>query len=306
MKQRLFLAALLISLLIHTMTGISIWSLGKFSKPLSEAPVEVQIVTTQPTKKEDNVEDKIKGQIVEQNEKPVNDETPKDSKYLSQFNQRVEKETRAADVGQFNNDAGSGSEGKKKSAASTSASAPKAKLQASKNQITPSKSTSDGLPTLDSLKPQFSWSKSASASEPQEASEGGGRKSATNDYLKDTASGIQTMLNTREFIYYSYYKRIKNQIGQYWEPKIKDKVMHMFRRGRQLASDKERVTKLLIILNNKGTLIGVKVLGQSGVEDLDQAAIEAFREAAPFPNPPQGIVETDGTIKIRWDFILEA
>jgi protein TonB len=40
--------------------------------------------------------------------------------------------------------------------------------------------------------------------------------------------------------------------------------------------------------------------------DLDSAAVEAFRQAAPFPNPPKGMVEADGTIKIRWDFVLEA
>ena len=48
------------------------------------------------------------------------------------------------------------------------------------------------------------------------------------------------------------------------------------------------------------------MLTQSGVIDLDSAAVEAFREAAPFPNPPKGMVEGDGTIKIRWDFVLEA
>jgi protein TonB len=50
----------------------------------------------------------------------------------------------------------------------------------------------------------------------------------------------------------------------------------------------------------------VQVVSDSGVRDLDQAAVEAFQEAAPFPNPPSGIVDSDGTIKIRWDFILEA
>ena len=42
------------------------------------------------------------------------------------------------------------------------------------------------------------------------------------------------------------------------------------------------------------------------VKKVITAAIEAFKEAAPFPNPPAGIVESDGTIKIRWDFVLEA
>jgi len=53
-------------------------------------------------------------------------------------------------------------------------------------------------------------------------------------------------------------------------------------------------------------LIKVQVIGRSGIQDLDDAAVEAFKAAAPFPNPPKGIVDEDGTIRIRWDFILEA
>jgi len=47
------------------------------------------------------------------------------------------------------------------------------------------------------------------------------------------------------------------------------------------------------------------VIGDSGIQDLDDAAIEAFKAAAPFPNPPKGVVENDGTVQIRWDFVLE-
>jgi TonB family protein len=62
----------------------------------------------------------------------------------------------------------------------------------------------------------------------------------------------------------------------------------------------------VIFLDGRGTLVRVKVLSASGMTDLDDAAVEAFKAAAPFPNPPKGIVEADGFIKIRWDFILEA
>jgi TonB family protein len=63
---------------------------------------------------------------------------------------------------------------------------------------------------------------------------------------------------------------------------------------------------VIIHLNDQGVLIRVQVVGQSGVSDLDDAAVEAFKAAAPFPNPPKGIVDGDGTIKIRWDFVLES
>ena len=114
------------------------------------------------------------------------------------------------------------------------------------------------------------------------------------------------MLSTREFVYFSYYNRIKDKLRQYWEPKIKEKVTRIFRQGRTIASDADKITKVIIVLDGKGILQKVQVVGESGVSDLDDAAVEAFRAAAPFPNPPKGIVEQDGLIRIRWDFILEA
>ena len=37
----------------------------------------------------------------------------------------------------------------------------------------------------------------------------------------------------------------------------------------------------------------------------DQYSVDAFQKAGPFPNPPKGIVEDDGFVRIRWDFILK-
>jgi len=129
--------------------------------------------------------------------------------------------------------------------------------------------------------------------------------SQSRDYLPDKEAGLETLLSTREFVYYTYYNRIRNQLSEYWEPKIKQKVLTMFRQGRRIASTDDRITKLQIILDSRGILQRVQVLGASGVQDLDEVAVDAFRAAAPFPNPPKGIIESDGTVKIEWDFIVE-
>ena len=117
---------------------------------------------------------------------------------------------------------------------------------------------------------------------------------------------METLLSTREFIYFAYYERIKNKLRQYWEPKIKEKMQRAMREGRAIASSSDRVTKVIIFLDAKGTLVKVQVVDGSGVRDLDDAAVEAFRAAAPFPNPPKGIIGPDGFVTINWDFVLEA
>lgn len=219
-----------------------------------------------------------KGQIVEQNEEALNDVVPDKTKFLSQHNQKVVEETKAAHTGKFNNKV-SGNEQpntvKKPEPPDEYGTKPKKDL-------------------LAKLTPGYKWPKSDKIVQ-----------ASSDDYLKDVKDGVQTLLSTREFIYFTYYKRIKGQLAQYWEPKIKDKVMKLIHQGRNIASSGDKITRLVITLDGKGILTRVQVVGASGVADLDDAAVEAFRAAAPFPNPPKGIVEQDGNIRITWDFVLE-
>ncbi len=309
MKKTLRIS-LILSILLHLTVTFFLLHLDKKTK-IETRPLDITIIDSEKL----NSEKLVSRQIVDQNKKSVNEDTPEKAKYLSRNNQKVAEETKAQNHGRFSNQAHQAMAEKNKPQ-QEQLEKPKAKLsQAQKNleerkpQPAPweveVQKTQSGLPVLEALKPKFDWNKMAGQNL-KRAVEDPGEVSATDDHLKDTKLGAQTMLNTREFIYFSYYNRIKSQLQQYWEPKIKAKVMRMFQQGRQLASEQDRITRLRITLNEKGVLVGVAVVNNSGVQELDDAAIEAFRAAAPFPNPPKGIVESDGTIKIDWSFILEA
>ena len=234
-------------------------------------------------------------QIVEQSKQRLNDEIPEKTKFLSRHNQRVEEETRAAKTGKFTNAAVAG--------APPSGSQQAEKTEKPKEK--PEKSLQNGqLPTLAALKPDFRPTPPGPTRPP--TNQPPGTPSQSDDHLKDTKLGIQTLLNTREFVYYSYYTRIKEKIRQHWEPSIRANVKRVVQQGRTIASARDRRTRVLITLDKNGTLLQIKVIGQSGIMELDDAAIDAFKAAAPFPNPPKGMVEGDGNIRIRWDFILEA
>lgn len=284
-RQHFFLICLIISLILHfsTFTLVSLQNLlSKNTKKPQE--IDVEILTSK--------EDFKKMQIVEQSSKPLNDEVDDKAKYLGQFNQKVIKETKATKSGRFNNQAAQGLA--KKAVAKNS----------NKKSGKREKSLTGDMGILQKFMPEMDWSNLAKKNENQGV-ENPGEISKTDDYLKDTDTGAQTLLSTREFIYYTYFNRIKAQIQQQWEPRIKTKITKLFIQGRKIASDRDHITKLLIILNSKGTLVGVQIINESGLIDLDDAAVEAFKAAAPFPNPPAGIVEKDGKIKIQWDFILE-
>lgn len=275
--------SVVVSLLIHLFlwTGLRLADIPDFLK--KNEKIEIIVLDQRPDEKS--------MQVVEQTTKPINDEIPEDAKYLSAHNQKVVKETKASVHGDFRNSAGQGSTPLQKP-----------KMAAQKSQQKKS-IVSGALPTLTDLKPNFDPSQ---LNKEVKAQGSGGAPSQTNDHIKDTPPSLETLLSTREFVYYSYYQRIRAQIRQFWEPSIREKVRQVFASGRSIASTKNHITRVIIILDKAGNLLTVKIVGESGVRDLDDAAVEAFRSAEPFPNPPKGIVEQDGTIRINWDFILEA
>lgn len=124
------------------------------------------------------------------------------------------------------------------------------------------------------------------------------------EHIEELEEGEETLVSSREFIYFSFYMRIKERLEQVWQPSVRAKINQLLKQGKHVLYT-DRKTKLLIFLNDQGSLTKVQVLHNSGVEDLDQEAVNAFKAAEPFPNPPKGMLEKDGTIRIRWDFIVD-
>ena len=290
------------SLLIHALVAMVLWTRAPSAPPPPEVTQvdflsEDELTPPPPVKTPARRTPKATvppKQIVEQ-EHQLNDEIDPNTRFLSAFNQKVLQATRADRTGAFNNRVHGG---KETSVGVADNQTPK---PATKSAPTPTTAPGD-LSSLGDLLPKYDSPASVERVAGVEAS---GDPTRTDDYLKDVKSGLQTMMSTREFVYYAYYNRIKAALRSHWEPEVRERVNIILRQGRQLASAHDRVTQVVVTLDARGELLGVQVLSQSGLADLDNAAVEAFRQAAPFPNPPHGMVEVDGTVKIRWDFVLE-
>jgi protein TonB len=295
---------LLLSLFVHAAVLLVFFVVPAVQKAVKPETVQVEYLpadelappTAEEHPKRKTKSEKLRDQIVEQ-QKQLNDETPEDSRFLSAFNQKVVKQTRAELNDKFNNTAQGGQPDEGQKDGEKNADDKTAKTERHKRNR-----EAGELPDLRDLMPKYSLTPGPKAPKMDE----NGNPSATDDHLKDVQSGLQTLLSTREFVYYAYYARIKDALRQHWEPNVREKVKIIYRQGRTIASAQDRVTQVMVTLNKNGELIKVEVITQSGVESLDGAAVDAFREAAPFPNPPKGMVESDGTVKIRWDFVLEA
>lgn len=218
-------------------------------------------------------------QIVE-SEDPKDDTTPKDRARLSDKNRAFDRETRARIVKKFEKSA-RGNKGTKDLSL--------AALGGDISRKNP----------LEKAAKEYAAAKSGNVKE-----SGGRSVSSTNDYLKDIPLGDTTHLNTVEYKFYGYYYRIKQKLEGFWGRSVQEKAEILAGQGRMIASA-EHVTALRIVMDAGGEIVDVVILGSSGVKELDDAAIESFNDAGPFPNPPKDLI-VDGRVTIEWGFVVNS
>ena len=305
-----FIIAVALSLFLHFGLGLGLWI---YKPKVAESQnIEIKFVEQPPTPETipnmPKVKDEAK-QIVDQDDKALNNEIDEKAKFLSKNNQKVVHQTATRNHGDFQNRAA------KSTVSGNGGEVKPIKLQDLTPKYDIAKAVRDRQEQEQAFDKDPEGYKTAHKKKEEEASKvtpeaakpgtTGEQVSQTIDYVKDLDPGLETLLSTREFVYYTYYARIRRQLNQFWAPKVREKMIAMARTGRQPASSNDIITKCLVTLDKGGQLMKVQIVGVSGVHELDEAAVEAFKMAAPFPNPPHGIVETDGTIKLLWSFILE-
>lgn len=273
-QKRFFLLLLLLSLLLHVVFLLLPLSIIPKTEP-EQAPMVVERI----------ILPEDKGQVVDQTAE-ANKEKPEDSKFLSEFDNRVEKETKAPLIAEPHKAprptppriARQGSEDKKRK---------QEPELAIRDRNAPPKPTWEDLTAL----------------APQQRPLSPSRPSSSDDYLPDTETGSETNLNTKEFMFYTYFARIKERLRMYWTPALQAVLNKIYYGGQNVESG-EFITRVHVVLNRDGSMQRITVIQGSGNQELDLVALQAFEKAAPFPNPPSGMVENDGTVKLRWDFIL--
>lgn len=125
---------------------------------------------------------------------------------------------------------------------------------------------------------------------------------APNDLLKDVQEGDGTYLSTREWKYASFFNRVKQSVGQEWNPVTQLRVRDP---SGQIYGGRDRYTILTVTIDGTGRLKDAFVDRSSGLDFLDLEAIKAFERAQPFPNPPPGILANDQTVRFQFGFFLE-
>lgn len=225
------------------------------------------------------------------------------AKFLSDHNQTADKQTKAKTVDDFRDKQGTGM----KSEARKDSTKNYIPATGNPNETEPNSdlevATGEGITKTDKTKGVKRDWKTLSLKD-LSVNGDGGAMAASDDRLNGVEEGDRTVLSTREYRYFSYYHRIKELLRQYWKPNVEKKMYLLYEKGKTFGDD-EMVTRLLVLLSPEGHIAKISRVGSSGVADLDEAAVDAFQKAGPFPNPPKGIIDPDGFVRINWEFILK-
>jgi len=280
-----------LSLLAHVLMLVAqmpVWQ-STVAVPLVESPIEVvepkpEWFAPQEKKQAAAPKVKLKKDLeIAETEEAGNRELDPNAKILSDRNQTAAEQTRAKNIDDFRAKKGTGAS------------------EQSKGEEGEARVTDETSIGLNENIVKKDW-KSLSIKDLGLA--GDGVTAASDDHLDDIRSGDRTVLSTREFKYFSYYQRIKELLRQYWKPNVERQLARIWSKGKNVGED-EMVTQVQVLLDPNGSIQKIARLASSGFPEIDDAAIEAFQKAGPFPNPPKGMMDPDGLVRIRWDFILK-
>lgn len=127
----------------------------------------------------------------------------------------------------------------------------------------------------------------------------------TPDDLRGVEEGDETLLNSRSFRYAGFLNRVKETVGRIWVQEVQDEAQRHDPTG-AMYSYKDRRTVVEFSLDRNGEIRDVHLSVSSGVDYLDRTAIDAFKRAERFPNPPPGLVGDQGVITLPFAFTLLA
>jgi len=101
-----------------------------------------------------------------------------------------------------------------------------------------------------------------------------------------------------------FFNGVEKQVRGRWNPyeayRRADPTGTLY--GRGITPYASNYTELAVALTAEGDLHTLEVAEPSGLQFFDDEAVAAFRGAAPFPPPPQGVINRDGIVRFRFGF----
>lgn len=279
------LRAILCSFMFHFLLILGlIWLAPRFQTPEPEV-IEVVLTPEQEIIRALAPKDRpvVRQALVPEKQKLPEDDTL--ARFLSEKTQRVKEETQAAHSGLTQNRSNSEATAPAKESENPPSQA---------SQITSREdSDKDGYRPVDISK---------ELAEVRQLDDG--FSSVGESLPTDVKVGSFTALNTDRYLFYTFYARVEDLIRFRWESRVQQTIHSFDRTTRMTAGNRDWVTEAEFILDRQGVLKQALIMKSSGIKSFDMAAINAFKEARIFPNPPQEMVKEDGHIHLVFSFTV--
>ncbi len=125
-----------------------------------------------------------------------------------------------------------------------------------------------------------------------------------NDLPGDIKEGTETVLNSDKILYASFINRVAEEVYDPWVTNLQTAITETQFRKQKLETNLY-VTKVLVTMDKEGEIQGIKLVKSSGVDSIDDAPKKAFWNLEVFRNPPSQLVQSDGFIRLTYEFHLE-
>lgn len=283
------LEALLASFFFHFLLLLAVVLLApRFEKKPPEV-IEISLAPPPTTSAQKNAAKKEK-QVVRQALVPERMKAPEDetlARFLSEQKQRVKQETQASENGMTENRSNTSAQ---KAPQKRQEQKPQQKQEAKKEDLPKDK---DGYRTVDISK---------ELNEMNQLNQG--RSMVGESLPTDVKVGSFTALNTDRYLFYTFYARIEELVRFRWETRVQQAIDGFDRTTAMSAGGRNWNTQVEFLLDRKGFLQKAIIMKESGMRSFDAAAVNAFKEARIFPNPPQEMVQEDGYIHLQFTFTV--
>ncbi|MBS1985222.1 MAG: hypothetical protein JST16_13715 [Bdellovibrionales bacterium] len=125
-------------------------------------------------------------------------------------------------------------------------------------------------------------------------------RGSMDNVRKDVAIGPQTLLNTDEFAFASFFNRLKRELGPRWEPLVSEAISDPRRRLHAGVYP----TQAEFYLDSEGRVIRARILQRSGEPVFDDIALSSIYHLPPMRNIPEKLREEDGSYRIEIGFMV--
>lgn len=218
--------------------------------------------------------------------------TPKDARYFSDRNIRVEKEQRAADRLSKNLP--------EKNTGNPDAAPMQPQAIPMPDQVFPPADLKKlGVPLLQGRQKSPPRPKTSSPSQNQMASNSapyGGHQWIDE---KDLPQGAETMLNAAESVYYSYFLRVAEAIEPPWRSTVTSTSLNRY------VPEGEYVTVVDLVFDDGGNYLYTQYLKESGIQEYDTIIEQVMRKLQRLPNPPRELLDSTNRVHFPVKFTVQ-